>query len=99
VGFGSQTGYNRWGDYSAMRIDPSDDCTFWYTQEYQATTQSAAWNTRIGSFKFTSCGSTGPDVAITQVSVPASVVIGTLNNATVTVKNVGRRPPDPSAYR
>jgi hypothetical protein len=56
AGGGSQTGYDRWGDYSAMRIDPSDDCTFWYTQEYQATTQSADWNTRIGSFRFPSCG-------------------------------------------
>jgi hypothetical protein len=56
VGGGSQTGFNRWGDYSAMRIDPGDDCTFWYTQEYQATTQSANWNTRIGSFRFPSCG-------------------------------------------
>ena len=55
-GGGSQTGYNRWGDYSAMRSDPSDDCTFWYTQEYQATTADAAWQTRIGSFKFPSCG-------------------------------------------
>src|SRR5690242_7554402 len=55
-GGGSQTGYNRWGDYSSLMIDPSDDCTFWYTQEYQATTQSANWNTRIGSFKFSSCG-------------------------------------------
>ena len=58
AGDGSQTGYNRWGDYSAMMTDPSDDCTFWYTQEYQATTQSADWNTRIGSFKFPSCGQT-----------------------------------------
>ncbi len=24
----------RWGDYSAMTIDPLDDCTFWYTNEY-----------------------------------------------------------------
>jgi hypothetical protein len=56
VGGGSQTGYNRWGDYSAMRIDPADDCTFWYTQEYEATTQSASWNTRIASFRFASCG-------------------------------------------
>jgi hypothetical protein len=56
AGGGSQTAYNRWGDYSAMMTDPSDDCTFWYTQEYQATTQSANWNTRIGSFKFASCG-------------------------------------------
>ena len=57
VGGGSQTAFDRWGDYSAMRIDPSDDCTFWYTQEYQATTQEANWNTRIVSFRFPSCGS------------------------------------------
>ncbi len=25
---------NRWGDYSMMSVDPSDDHTFWYTQEY-----------------------------------------------------------------
>ena len=55
AGGGSQTGYNRWGDYSAMRIDISDDCTFWYTQEYQAFTDVANWSTRIGSFKFPSC--------------------------------------------
>jgi hypothetical protein len=58
AGGGSQTAFNRWGDYSAMKVDPSDDCTFWYTQEYQATMQSANWNTRIGSFKFSSCGLT-----------------------------------------
>src|SRR5262249_18712724 len=39
----------RWGDYSAMSIDP-DGCTFWYTQEYYATT-GLDWQTRIGSFK------------------------------------------------
>ena len=22
---------NRWGDYSALSVDPVDDCTFWYT--------------------------------------------------------------------
>src|SRR6266550_158935 len=52
AGTGSQTGTNgRWGDYSDMTIDPVDDCTFWYTQEYYATTASFAWRTRIGSFK------------------------------------------------
>jgi hypothetical protein len=56
AGTGSQTGYNRWGDYSAMRIDPADDCTFWYTQEYETVTTSVDWNTRIVSFKFQSCG-------------------------------------------
>jgi len=54
-GTGSQTGSNRWGDYSRMTVDPVDDCTFWYTQEYFKTT-SGSWTTRVGSFKFPSCG-------------------------------------------
>ena len=49
----------RWGDYSAMNVDPVDDCTFWYTQEYYASDSSADWQTRIGSFRFPSCVS-GP---------------------------------------
>src|SRR5439155_27089480 len=37
-GAGSQTDtVNRWGDYSSMAIDPSDDSTFWYAQEYYDT--------------------------------------------------------------
>jgi hypothetical protein len=56
AGAGSQTGTNnRWGDYSDMTVDPSDDCTYWYTQEYYATSGSFNWSTRIGSFKFPSC--------------------------------------------
>jgi hypothetical protein len=56
AGTGAQNGgYNRWGDYSTMSIDPSDGCTFWYTTEYYAATGSN-WQTRIGSFKFPSCG-------------------------------------------
>ncbi len=41
---------NRWGDYSAMTIDPTDDCTFWYTNEYYAIT-GGSWQTQIGSFR------------------------------------------------
>ena len=57
-GTGSQSGQNldRWGDYSAMTVDPSDDCTFWYTTEYLATTDAFNWHTRIGSLKFPACG-------------------------------------------
>ncbi len=54
-GTGSQTSSNRWGDYSMMTVDPVDDCTFWYTQEYYET-NGGTWQTRIGSFKFPSCG-------------------------------------------
>ena len=57
AGTGSQTGTsNRWGDYSDLTIDPTDDCTFWYTTEYYAATSSFNWRTRIGSFKFATCG-------------------------------------------
>ena len=46
---------NRWGDYSSMAIDPTDDCTFWYAQEYYKTTGSFNFDTRLASFKFTTC--------------------------------------------
>ncbi len=57
AGTGSQStrSLHRWGDYSAMTVDPIDDCTFWYTNEYIASNGSFNWNTRIGSFKFAGC--------------------------------------------
>jgi hypothetical protein len=59
-GSGSQTGLTRWGDYSSMTIDPRDDCTFWYTQEYLQSSGSFNWSTRIGSFKFNACSGGNP---------------------------------------
>ena len=59
-GNGSQTGgLHRWGDYSSISVDPSDDCTFWLTNEYLSVNGSFNWRTRIGSFRFPSCSS-GP---------------------------------------
>jgi hypothetical protein len=56
AGGGSQTGnLHRWGDYSAMTVDPVDDCTFWYTTEYLKANGSFNWSTRIASFKFPGC--------------------------------------------
>jgi hypothetical protein len=55
AGTGSQTSAgNRWGDYSSMNVDPSDDCTFWYITEYYPATSATAWTLRVGSFKFPS---------------------------------------------
>ncbi len=55
-GTGAQTASsNRWGDYSSMSIDPTDDCTFWFTQEYYEVSGSFDFNTRICSFTFPSC--------------------------------------------
>jgi carboxypeptidase family protein len=56
AGGGSQVGLlSRWGDYSMMTVDPVDDCTFWYTQEYYPADSPIRWHTRIGAFKFPSC--------------------------------------------
>jgi hypothetical protein len=54
-GAGAQTASgNDWGNASSMAIDPSDDCTFWYTNEYLTAT-GTTWLTRIASFKFSAC--------------------------------------------
>jgi Carboxypeptidase regulatory-like domain len=47
----------RWGDYSALNVDPTDDCTFWYTTEYFGADPPAAysWQTRVGRFSFPGC--------------------------------------------
>jgi hypothetical protein len=61
AGAGSQTYFyplfqlSRWGDYSSVAVDPVDDCTFWYTNEYLKTDGVFNWSTRIASFKFPSC--------------------------------------------
>jgi hypothetical protein len=55
-GTGSQrAAVERWGDYSTMTIDPVDDCTFWYTNEYLQSNGTYNWHTRIASFKFPGC--------------------------------------------
>jgi hypothetical protein len=58
TGQGPQTEVEgRWGDYSELSVDPTNDCTFWYTQEYLTTDLVAigSWATRIGSFRFPGC--------------------------------------------
>lgn len=61
AGTGAQrSSYNRWGDYSTMSVDPTDDCTFWYTQQYYETTGSFDYKTRICSFKLANCGGVNP---------------------------------------
>jgi hypothetical protein len=74
-GGGSQTtAYLRWGDYTAMSIDPSDDCTFWYTNEYYPSTSDRSWYTRIGAFKFPSCSPEGQGALTGTVMEAASGV-------------------------
>jgi hypothetical protein len=84
-GTGSQNGtLNRWGDYSAMQVDPSDDCTFWYTTEYMKTTGTFNWNTRIANFKFPNCGGT-PDYSLSASPASLSINQGASGTSTITV--------------
>jgi hypothetical protein len=71
-GTGVQTTTNsRWGDYTSLNVDPTDDCTFWYVNEYYEVSglplplpppplpppgTTAPWQTRIASFKLPGCG-------------------------------------------
>lgn len=90
-GGGSQTGgLSRWGDYSALRIDPSDDCTFWYTNTYEAVSGSFNWSTAIGSFKFPGCGATStPDFSISANPSSLSVTQGgAAGTSTITVTSI-----------
>ena len=60
AGTGVQTSTNsRWGDYTSMNLDPVDDCTFWYVNEYYTLAGQASspvgWQTRVTSFKLPGC--------------------------------------------
>lgn len=90
AGVGSQTGgLSRWGDYSAMTVDPVDDCTFWFTTEYLKSTGSFNWSTRIGSFKFPSCGGVvTPDFSVSVAPSSLSVARGATGNTTTTVASL-----------
>ena len=56
AGGGVQLGAgNRWGDYSSMTLDPIDQCTFYYTNEYLKTDGGFNWSTRVAAFRFPSC--------------------------------------------
>jgi len=84
-GAGAQTGgLSRWGDYSAMSVDPIDDCTFWYTNEYLPSTGNYNWATRIGSFKFSSCGITTPDFSLSATPPSQTVTAGATATYTAT---------------
>ena len=66
AGTGSLTaGGNRWGDYTSMNIDPTDDCTFWYVNEYAPTTSTTGWRLRVGSFRFNECGTPTYTMSVT----------------------------------
>jgi subtilisin-like proprotein convertase family protein len=111
-GTGVQLATNsRWGDYSSMSIDPVDDCTFFYHNEYRLLANDNistgfAWNTRIASFKYPTC-TAGPrgtlNVTVTSCAtstpIPGALVSATGGYAATTnASGVANFPAVPGTY-
>ena len=81
---------NRWGDYSGMTVDPVDDCTFWYTNEYYTAasqaTSTVGWLTRIGSFK-ADPGCSPPPMGTLQGTIRFADTDGPVSGALVQVSD------------
>ncbi|MDA3932775.1 MAG: hypothetical protein PF630_00285 [Gammaproteobacteria bacterium] len=78
-------GSNRYGDYSALVVDPVDDCTFWYTAQYNV---ASGWSTRIGSMRFNACTSPvgfnlGGGPTEQQICVPDNLQDITVNTTSI----------------
>jgi hypothetical protein len=73
----------RWGDYTAMQVDSTDDCTFWYVDQYQTVTGEGDWATNISSFIFNAC-STAPGFSLAASPGSVSIAQGTSGTVTIT---------------
>src|SRR5205085_6619912 len=77
---------NRWGDYSSMTLDPIDQCTFYYTNEYLKTNGAYNWSTRIATYRFPSCtnatawGTVTGTITSAETGAPVAGVTVTLSN-------------------
>ncbi len=92
AGKGAQTTYSRWGDYTALRIDPDDDTTFWYTNEYYSRNSlffNFNWSTVVASFTISASGGGGtPDFTLSTAPTALTVKRGSNGSTIVTVTAV-----------
>jgi hypothetical protein len=89
AGLGVQTagGGNRWGDYTSMTLDPIDQCTFYYTNEYLKTNGAFNWSTRVASYKFPSCVSAAASYGTVTGTITSSETGAPISGVTVTLNN------------
>ena len=103
TGIRSNTGSTRWGDYTSMAVDPIDDCTFWYTNQYIPTTTASNWGTQIASITYpagTGSGQCSPLTCANATRPASAPTIGSAsasgpNQLTVTWTGIS---PTPGAY-
>src|SRR5262249_17113908 len=68
-------------------VDPVDDCTFWYTNEYLKASGSFNWSTRIANFKFPNCGGAA-DFSLSASPASLTITQGNSGNSTITVNPI-----------
>src|SRR5438067_9414427 len=78
---------NRSGDYSGMTLDPIDQCTFYYTNEYLKTNGGFNWSTRVAAFKFPSCASAAGLWGTVTGTITSSETGAPISGVTVTLSN------------
>ncbi len=87
-GGGSQTDASgAWGNYSSLTVDPVDQCTFWYTNEYYASTSAQNWLTRIGTFSYGIGDCTAPTTYDVSGMVTDSVSGDPIPNVSIETNN------------
>lgn len=89
AGTGSNTATGnaaRWGDYSSMNVDPTDDCTFWYVNQWTPVTSASGWQLRVGSFRFNECGS--PTYVMGAGPASQTICAGTTANYSINVGSI-----------
>src|SRR2546423_13507661 len=80
-------GRNRCGDYTSMTLDPIDQCTFYYTNEYLKTNGAYNWSTRIATYKFPSCVSAAAAYGTVTGTITSSETGAPISGVTVTLSN------------
>src|SRR5207302_520103 len=99
-GGGSQAGgLSRWGDYTSMSVDPSDDCTFWYTDQYLSTSGRFNWRTRVGTFSLPGCASSSTPTVPVAPTLSATAGRGVVHLSWTAPSNGGSTITNYKVYR
>ena len=108
-GAGDQENAFNWGDYTSMTVDPVDDCTFWYVNQYLSANQTGTakiWQTRISNFSLSTCGGVtlspspltfGPQ-PVGSTSGAQQVTLKNGQSSTLTISNIFGGGADPGDF-
>jgi hypothetical protein len=109
-GAGDEENTFNWGDYTSMTVDPVNDCTFWYVNQYLSANQTGnamIWQTRISNFSLPTCGGVtlspspitfGPQ-AVETTSQAQHLILKNGQASALTINNIFGGGADPGDFR